>query len=98
MKRFATFSGLAAIGFLLFWALIVVVEVKVQPFWFLKYMFFASLPLVFVSFFVTAWRAFRPAPNAWGIAVVSSIVLSPIFIFLGVVLITNFKFLIGGHI
>src|SRR5437773_2340395 len=98
MKRFATFSGLVAAGFLLLWALIVVIEVKVQPFWFLKYMFFASLPLVFVSFFVVAWKTFRSAPNAWGIAVGSSIVLSPILIFLGVVLITNFKFLIGGHL
>src|SRR6266487_2417813 len=99
MKRFCTYNGLVALGFLLLWVLLVVVEVKIHLYWFLSYIFFGSLPLVFASFFFASWRAFRHGSESpTGLAALSSVVMSPIFIVVGIVAVTNFKFLIGGHI
>ena len=99
MKRFCVYNSLVAVAFLLLWVLLVLVEVKIQLYWFLSYIFFGSLPLVFVSFFFASWRGLRnSSAQAAGIALVSSVVMSPIFIVVGVLLVTNFKFMIGGHI
>ena len=99
MKRFCAYNGLVAVAFLLLWVLLVVVEVKIRLYWFLSYIFFGSLPLVFVGFFFASWRAFRDRSEYPAVfAVLSSIVMSPVFIVVGVVAVTNFKFLIGGHI
>jgi len=99
MKRLCKYNGIVAFAFVLLWALLVVVEVKIRLFWFLSYIFFGSLPLVFVSFFLASWRALRPTTEyPAGSAGLLSLVLTPVFIFLGVTLVTNFKLMIGGHL
>ena len=99
MKRFCAYNGLVAVVFLLLWSLLVVVEVKVALFSFLKYVFFTSLPLLFGSFFVASWRALRSSSqNAVAIALASSVVISLLFILLGVTLVTNLKLMIGGQL
>ncbi len=99
MKRLCAYNSLVALAFVLLWALLVVVEVKIRLFWFLSYIFFGSLPLVFLSFFFASWRALRPTSEyPAGIAGLLSVVMAPIFIIVGVVLVTNFKFMIGGHL
>ena len=99
MKRFCAYNGLVALAFVLLWILLVVLEVKIRLFGFLSYIFFGSLPLVFVSFFFASWRALKPkSEHPAGIAGLSSLVITPVFIFVGVVLVTNFKFMIGGHL
>jgi len=99
MKRLCAYNGLVALAFALLWVLLVGVEVKIRLFWFLSYIFFGSLPLVFLSFFVASWRALEAKSDhpAW-IAGLLSVVITPVFIFVGVVLVTNFKFMIGGHL
>ena len=99
MKRLCAYNSLVALAFVLLWALLVVVEVKVRLFWFLSYIFFGSLPMVFVSFFLASWRALRPtSEHPVGIAGLLSVVMTPIFVIVGVMLVTNFKFMIGGHL
>jgi len=99
MKRLCAYNGVVALAFALLWVLLVLVEVKVRLYWFLSYIFFASLPLVFVGFFFASWRAVR-STSAYpaGLAGLLSLVLTPVFIFAGVVLVTNFKLMIGGHL
>ena len=99
MRRFAAYNGMVAAAFLLLWVLLVVVEVKISLFWFLKYVYAASLPLVFVGFFLAVRRAMgSSSKDPIAISVVSSLAMSPVLIFVGGVLATNFKFLIGGHL
>ena len=99
MKRFCAYNGLVAVVFLLLWVLLVVVEVKVRLYWFLGPLFFVSLPSVFVCFFFASWRAVRDrSEHPAGFAALSSVLMSPVFISAGVILVTNFKFMIGGHI
>src|SRR3989442_8219700 len=99
MKRLCTYNGLVAVAFVLLWVLLVVVEVKIRLFWFLGYIIFGSLPFVFVSFFIASWRALRPTSEyPAGKAGLLSLVLTPVFIFLAVTLVTNFKLMIGGHL
>ena len=99
VKRLCKYDGMVAIAFLLLWVLLVVIEVKVRLYWFLSYIFFGSLPLVFLSFLFASWRALRPSSkNPVRTAVLLSLVLTPVFVFAGVTLVTNFKFMIGGHV
>jgi hypothetical protein len=99
MKRLIKFNSLVAIAFLVLWILLVVVEVEIRLYSFLSYIFFASLPLVFLAFFFASWRALRDSSkHPAGFAALTSVVMSPVFIFVGVTLVTNFKLLIGGHI
>src|SRR2546425_7220857 len=90
MKRLCTYNGLVAVAFVLLWVLLVVVEVKIRFFWFLGYIFFGSLPFVFVSFFIASWRALRPTSEyPAGKAGLLSLVLTPVFIFVGVTLVRS---------
>ena len=99
MKRLVTYNSLVAIAFVLLWVVLVLVEVKIRLYWFLGYIFFGSLPLVFVGFFFAGWRALRPtSDDPVGIAGLLSLVLTPVFILVGVTLVTNFKLVIGGHL
>ena len=99
MKRFCTYNGLVALGFLLLWVLLALVEVKIHVYGFLSYIFFGSLPLVFAGFFFASWRAFHERSGSRAVlGALSSAVLSPIFILSCVVAVTGFKFLIGGHL
>jgi hypothetical protein len=99
MKRLVAYNGLVAMAFWAYWALLVVVEVKVQPYWFLPHLFFGSLPLVFIGVFFGSWRALSPgSKHPAGYASLLSAVVAPAMIFVGVVIVTNFKFLIGGSL
>jgi hypothetical protein len=99
MKRFLAYNSLVVVTFLALWILLVVVEVKINLFSFLKFIYIGSLALVFVAFFVASWQALRPfSRHPIAIAAVSSLLMSPTVIFLGGALATNFKFLIGGHV
>ena len=99
MKRFCAYNGLVAVAFLFLWVLLVVVEVNIHLYWFLSFLFFGSLPLVFVAFFFASWRALRDkSEHPAGFAVLTCLLMSPVFIVVGVIAVTNFKFLIGGHI
>src|SRR6266496_6429689 len=99
MKRFCAYNGLVAVAFLLLWVLLVVVEVRIHLYWFLSYLFFGSLPLVFVVFFFASLRALRDrSEHPAGFAALISFLMSPVFIVAGVIAVTNFKFIIGGHI
>jgi hypothetical protein len=97
MRRFLANVGLVAVAFLLLWTLLVVIEVKAHPYSFLKYIFFVSLPAVFICFFVAAWKSFSHSDACVVIATVSALLISPLLIYFGVVLVTNFKLLIGGR-
>ena len=99
MKRFIAYNALVAAAFLLLWSLIVVVEVRISNYPFLRYIFFGSLPLVFVSFFIAGLRAFRDGPeHAAGAAALCGLLIAVVFIVFGVILVTNFKLAIGGRI
>ena len=99
MKRLFKYNSLVAAAFLLLWVLLVVVEVKVRQYSFLSYLFFGSLPLVFSASFFASWRALRnSSKHPAGFAVLTSMVISPVLIFVGVALVTNLKLLIGGHL
>ena len=98
MKRFFAYNGLVAAAFLFLWVLLVVVEVKIHLYWFLGCLFIGSLPLVFVAFFIASWRALLDkSKHPAGFAALTCLLLSPVFIVGGVIAVTNFKFLIGGH-
>jgi hypothetical protein len=99
MSRVLKYNGLVAIGFLILWILLAVIEVKIQPFWFLKYIFFASIPLIFLAFFLANWRGMdgqTKHPAITGLMV--GVVLSVVFVVIAIVVVTNFKLLIGGHL
>ena len=99
MKRYCTHNGLVAVVFLLLWFGLVLIEVKVGRYGFLKWIYAASLLLVFIGFFVSSWGALRGSSrHPVGFAVISSVLISPVFIFFGGALATNFKFMIGGHL
>jgi hypothetical protein len=98
MRRYCAYNSLVAVAFLLFWAGLVVIEVRVALFWFLRLMYIASLLLVFVGFFAASRRALQgSSQHPVGFAVLSSVLISPVFIFLGGALVTSFKFMIGGR-
>lgn len=99
MTRFFLYHAVLAVVFLLIWALLAVIEVRIAPFGVLRWIFFDSLPLVFASFLFATLRALRSSPRlASVLAVLSCVVFSPLFILAGVVLVTNLKFLLGGHL
>lgn len=98
MKGFCKSNSLVAALFLLLWFLLVVAEVKIHPYPFLKLIYAGSLPLVFVGFYFASWRALRNASrHPAGFAALSCFLLSPILIFTGGILATLFKHMIGGH-
>lgn len=99
MKRFVAYNGLVALAFLLLWMLLVFIEVCIGRFRFLTFIYIGSLALVFVSFFL-AGRSTLPSWSKHPItlSVVSSLMMSPVLIFLGGILATKFKFLVGGHL
>ena len=94
IKPVVFYHSMVALVFLCFWALIVVIEVKIKNFLFLKYLFLGSLPLVFAAFWLAGVRSLRSP----GFAVASSLLISPVFILVGVSAILRLKLLIGGHI
>jgi hypothetical protein len=97
MKQYLKYNGLVAIFFLLFWALVALVDAKVGLYSLLGYILLpGSYPCVFVSFYVASWRALRKSSqHPVGFAALSSALMSPILIFLGVTLATNLELVFG---
>jgi hypothetical protein len=97
MKGFCKSNSLVAALFVLLWILLVVVEVKIHPYPFLKFIYAGSLPPVFVGFYFASWRALRiSSKHPAGFAALSCFLMSPTLIFIGGVLTTRFKHMIGG--
>jgi hypothetical protein len=97
MKRFFKYNSSVAIAFVLLWALIDIIIVKIRPYSFVVYTAYASLALVFLAFFFVSWRALRDSSkHPVGFAALSSIVMSPVFIGIGIIFIKSFRHLIGG--
>ena len=97
MKRFCISNGLVAVLFLLLWILLVAVGVKIHSYPFLKFIYAGSLPLVFVSFYLASWQALRKtSKHPAGFAALSCLLMSPALIFIGGILATHFKRMIGG--
>ena len=97
MKRFFKYNSLVAVVFLLLWTLLVVLDVKTSSYGSLIYIFYGSLPLIFLAFFFATWRALRgSSKHPAGYAILTSVVMSPVIIYVGVTLAVNFFFLIGG--
>jgi hypothetical protein len=95
MKQFCKYNTLVAALFLLLWTLLVVVEVKIHPYPFLRFIYAGSLPLVFVGFYFASWRALRNSSmHPAGFAALSCLLMSPALIFIGGVLVTHFKHMI----
>jgi hypothetical protein len=99
MKRLCTYNGLVAAAFLAFCSLLVIIEVKIGLFRILGYAFLGSTVMVFPAVYFASRRALHPRfDHPQGIAAICALLLAPIIILLGVVVGTNLKFLIGGHI
>ncbi|HTH47260.1 MAG TPA: hypothetical protein VMB21_07095 [Candidatus Limnocylindria bacterium] len=99
--RLLKYNGAAFAMALTFWSLIVVVEVKVQPYGFLKYLSFLSLPGVVFLHGWANWMAFSTIPDEGTRTVrsiVATLIMAPISILFGVVAAISLKFLMGGHI
>jgi uncharacterized membrane protein len=90
---------LIALAALFLWVAIVLIEVKVREFWFLKYVFSSSLLLLFIAFPVASLVALKEKPRLRSImAVVSFLCITPAFIVTGVMAVWFFKMAIGGGI
>jgi len=96
MKDFCKFNSLVVALFLVLWILLVVVEVKIHAYPFLRVIYAGSLPLVFVGSYSASWRALRKSskhPAAF--AALSCFLMSPALIFIGGGLATYFKHMIS---
>jgi hypothetical protein len=99
MKRLALYDGLIALAALFVWIALVVVEVEVRELWFFRYIFWTSLLLLFIAFPAASLVALRDRPEIRGIVTALSVLcVAPAFIVVGVVLVSCFKIMIGGHI
>jgi hypothetical protein len=98
MRRLLLYDGFIALVAILIWVVIVVIEVKVSEVWFFKYVFWSSLLLLFFAFPIASLVAFKGKPGVAAVmAVISVFVISPVFIYVGVMLVWGFKIAIGGH-
>ena len=98
MRRLLLYDGFVALVALLIWVTIVVIEVEVSQVWFFKYVFWSSLLLLFAAFPLASLAAFKDRPKVAAVmAVVSFFVISPVFIYVGVMLVWGLKIVIGGH-
>ena len=97
MKRFFKYNSSVAIAFLLLWALVDIIIVKIHPYSFVVYTAYTSLALVFLAFFCVNCRVLSASSkHPIGYAVLISVVMSPVFIVIGAIFIKNFRLLIGG--
>ena len=98
MRRLLLYDSLIAFIALLIWVAIVVIEVEVAEVWFFKYIFWSSLLLLFIAFPWASVEAFKDKPGVAAVmAGISFFVISPVFIYCGVMLVWGLKILIGGH-
>jgi hypothetical protein len=97
MKRLIKYDAVIALAALLIWVALVVAEVRFKELRFFKYIFWGSLFALFVAFPVAGMLAFREHPRSRAAAAGASLLLTPVFIVIGVMLVWWFKIAIGGH-
>jgi hypothetical protein len=97
MKRLLKYDTAIALVAVLIWVALVVVEVKFEELWFFKYVFWCSLLALFTAFPAAALLAFRGQPKSGMAAAGVSLLLTPVFIIVGIMLVWWFKIAIGGH-
>jgi len=87
---------IVSVIFILLWGSLIVIEVKVENFPVLKYLFFSSWGLIISGYI---WANYEAHPSKGAILnIAQGISIAAIFIILGIILGTNFKLLIGGHV
>jgi len=94
IKRMATFESIAVAIYLLVACMIVLIEVKVENFSWLKYLFFLST-IIFFLFTVAVFIIHIRNRIA---AILLSICSSLLFVYLVVVVGVSFKFFLGGSL
>lgn len=78
------------------WAVLITIEVKIENYSVLKYLYFMTWPLVFTGFL---WaNKFAYVNTNAIINYIQGAVIAGLFIVFGIVAGTNFKFLIGGQL
>ena len=77
-----------------FWALLIIIEVKISNYTFLKYMFFLSWLIMFGSFM---WANKSAQKNIY-LSYLQGIIITTLLILFSIVLGTNFKFMLGGNL
>ena len=87
---------LVSVIFMLLWAVFIIIEVKVGNFPVVKYLFFGSWALIIAGYIWANYEA-HPSKGA-ALNVAQGLSIAAIFIVLGIIIGTNIKFLIGGHI
>jgi hypothetical protein len=97
MKRLIKYDAVIALAALSVWLALVVAEVRFKELWFFKYVFWASLVALVIAFPGAGMLAFRDRPRSGGLAAGASLLLTPVFIVIGVMLVWWFKIAIGGH-
>jgi hypothetical protein len=97
MKRLIKYDSAIALAAILIWVALVVAEVKFEELWFFKYVFWGSLLALMVAFPVAGLLAFRDRPKSGAAAAGASLLLTPVFIIVGVMLVWWFKIAIGGQ-
>ena len=97
MKRLLKYDAIIAGTALVVWVGIVITEAKCGDLWPLRYLFGLSLLLLFLAFPAAGLVAFLDKPKARVVAAVVSLLLTPAFIGLGVMLVWYFKIAIGGR-
>lgn len=81
---------------LFLWGVLIVVEVRIENYPFLKYIYFASWVLIVVGF---VWANLQAHPSKGAaVNIVQGIIISALFVVLGSIFGVNFKFLLGGHL
>ena len=98
MKRLIKYDATIALAALLTWVALVVAEVKFEQLWFFKHVFWGSLLTLFMAFPMAGLLAFREHPKSGAAAAGASLLLTPVFIVVGVMLVCLFKIAIGGHL
>jgi hypothetical protein len=92
---------IVALAFLCLWVLLVIIEVKIEKYTILEYVFMLSNLCIVVSFVWVNKNILKNNDNKLSVTTLNymiGIIISLVYIYLGVVFVTNFKFLIGGSI
>jgi hypothetical protein len=98
MRRYLKWNAIAAVGFVAFWTLAVLVEVKVRNFPFVGPLVIASYFLLLPVFVVVGGLALARTRDGFsGLGAALGIVLAPLVWIVGVNIVLAFKFSIGGH-
>ena len=88
-----------ALTFLCVWTLLVLIEVKIGNYVLLKYIYIITILCIVISFIWANKNILKNSDNTISITILNygiGLIISLIFIFIGMVIVTNFKLLIGG--